>query len=472
MGESPPASLFEFWELSSHSIEEQLLMYDIPFTENHVVESGSEKENFYSVSSSSLHRETQGPKQTPDDEEALYLPASRVKEQKGVDVDAILKSLLVMPTRVIPVVPDIEPESIIEEPTSPRSEVKVDKYGFVVEEEEEEEKKEIVSRKRSGTGRDRSVTLSRKKTHKTEEKWRNISKNLEVFLGEKRKKLKKLLRRGVPDSLRAEIWKGLMDVNDLKKTSGDIFQTLQQQECSEDFERVILKDLSRTLPHHIMFQEGGQGRESLHKILKAYSLYNPSVGYCQGMGFLAAMFLIYMQEEDAFFMLIQVIDKLGLSGIFAEGLVAVKEHLFIHSQLCKTVFPKLNAHLEETVVVHGCMPVENPWDVAKLYATQWFFNIFIHVLPFEFILRIWDVLLYDGFMVAHQVALAILKLSQKDLMKLRFDGLLMFLKDIDTYLSKNVTVDQFINACVEYKIGSRITKLSKTYQEQFAHLPM
>jgi len=57
-------------------------------------------------------------------------------------------------------------------------------------------------------------------------------------------------------------------------------------------------------------------------------------------------------------------------------------------------------------------------------------------------------------------------------MKLSFDTLLMFLKDIDSYLSKNFTADQFINACTEFKIGARITKLSKVYLAEYQDLPM
>lgn len=464
MGEAPDAALFEFWELPSHSIEEQLLMYDIPFTDNIFVELKKEKLNPFDKANLDFSLDPQyKPKPKIDDEEELYIPQSRIKEEKQISVESLIKANPIKPKTSF--VPPEQKQQIEEREKSPRLEIKVDKYGFVVGDEESDQTQVATP------GRERANT-ARKKNHKTEIKWRLIAKNLNLYLGEKRRKLKKLLRRGVPDSLRAEIWKGLMDVNSIKNTSGDIFNTLLEQDCSEDFERVILKDLPRTLPQHIMFQEGGHGRESLHKILKAYSLYNPSVGYCQGMGFLVGMFLIYMPAEDAFFMLVQVMDKLSLSGIFAEGLKGVKEHLYIHSQLSKSQFPKLLAHLEETVVVHGCMPVDNPWDVAKLYATQWFFNIYVHVLPFEFILRIWDILLYDGFMVTHQVALAILKLTQKDLLKLSFDTLLMFLKDIDVYMTKNVTPDQFITTCTEFKVAARITKLSKVYMENYRDCPM
>jgi len=403
-------------------------------------------------------------------EEEWLLPESQVQPTPSISIDEMLKSLAVKP-KVIPLRPDRPSEAPQDTPkitSPPRDDVKVDKYGFVMAEDEEEEPPT------TPTKRERSLSqLPRaKKSHKLEEKWRAINKNWTIYLGEKRRKLRRNLRRGVPDSMRAELWKGLVDVSSIKEKNEELFNNLIEQPCAEDFERVILKDLSRTLPKHIMFQEGGIGRDALYKVLRAYSVYNPSVGYCQGMGFLAAMFLIYMPAEDAFFMLVQVIDRLDLAGIFAEGLIAVKEHLYIHAQLCKTHFPRLSAHLEETVQVDGMMPIEMPWDVTKLYATQWFFNLFIHVLPFEFILRIWDIILFDGFHFVHQVALAVLKVVQKDLLKMRFDEILIFLKGIDVYLSKNITPDQFIGLCEDFRVSGRMPKLHKIYMEQYLNSPM
>ena len=47
-----------------------------------------------------------------------------------------------------------------------------------------------------------------------------------------------------------------------------------------------------------MFSEAGKGQDSLRRVLCAYSLYDEEVGYCQGLGFITAMFLTYMPEEE------------------------------------------------------------------------------------------------------------------------------------------------------------------------------
>lgn len=64
---------------------------------------------------------------------------------------------------------------------------------------------------------------------------------------------------------------------------------------------MISKDINRTFPEHALFTESGHMRGALFNVLRAYALYNPDVGYCQGMGFMAGMLVLYMNEEDAFF---------------------------------------------------------------------------------------------------------------------------------------------------------------------------
>jgi hypothetical protein len=64
----------------------------------------------------------------------------------------------------------------------------------------------------------------------------------------------------------------------------------------------IERDIDRTFPRHILFVENnGQGQLSLRKLLRWYAILDPEVGYCQGMGFLAGLFLTYMIEEHAFY---------------------------------------------------------------------------------------------------------------------------------------------------------------------------
>ena len=54
----------------------------------------------------------------------------------------------------------------------------------------------------------------------------------------------------------------------------------------------------RTFPHHDYFTDGqGIGQENLFNVLKAYSLYDTEVGYCQGLPFVVAILLLNVRES-------------------------------------------------------------------------------------------------------------------------------------------------------------------------------
>lgn len=75
----------------------------------------------------------------------------------------------------------------------------------------------------------------------------------------------------------------------------------------------IIKDISRTFPHHVYYsQRHGPGQRALYNVLKAYSIYDRTVGYVQGMGFVAGTLLLYMSEEDAFWVLVALLKGEGI----------------------------------------------------------------------------------------------------------------------------------------------------------------
>lgn len=51
-------------------------------------------------------------------------------------------------------------------------------------------------------------------------------------------------------------------------------------------------------------REGPRGQAALRRVLRAYSYYDREISYCQGMNFIAGMFLTLMSEEEAFWMLV------------------------------------------------------------------------------------------------------------------------------------------------------------------------
>ena len=61
-------------------------------------------------------------------------------------------------------------------------------------------------------------------------------------------------------------------------------------------------------------------QEDLFRILKAYTIHNPRDGYCQAQGPLAAVLLMHMPVEEAFWCFVSICDKY-LPGYYSTGLV-------------------------------------------------------------------------------------------------------------------------------------------------------
>ena len=95
------------------------------------------------------------------------------------------------------------------------------------------------------------------------------------------KRIKYLIREGIPNPLRPRMWPLLVD---LDKHAQDLVVRypilLQSMDC--EYEEKIMKDLARTFPMHPLFAErGGVGQQKLFNVLKAYAVHDPGLGYCQ-----------------------------------------------------------------------------------------------------------------------------------------------------------------------------------------------
>lgn len=145
------------------------------------------------------------------------------------------------------------------------------------------------------------------------------------------------------------------------------------------------------------------GQENLRRILHAYSRHDREVGYCQGMGFITAMLLTYMVEEEAFFTLDFLMNRFPspMRGLYLPGMPLAKKMIFVADKLTKRFLPRLWRHLSAQNV-HPSM-----------YMVQWFVTVYTNSFPFEMVTRVWDVFLFEGWKVAYRVQLGLLKISEK-----------------------------------------------------------
>lgn len=101
----------------------------------------------------------------------------------------------------------------------------------------------------------------------------------------------KLRCGGVPHRIRGLVWQAMAQSSSLNLET--VYINLSSKEDCNGYDRVIQRDLSRTFPQLDMFKDdGGDGQQAMGRLLKAYSLYDAHVGYCQGLAFLVGPLLM------------------------------------------------------------------------------------------------------------------------------------------------------------------------------------
>ncbi|XP_069135910.1 TBC1 domain family member 10A-like [Argopecten irradians] len=232
---------------------------------------------------------------------------------------------------------------------------------------------------------------------KRELKWLDMFDDWEKWMSKRFKKIKERCRKGIPPSLRSRAWQYLCGSRFLMENNKGRFENYLQQSGDPKWMDDIQKDLHRQFPLHEIAHLGW-GQEDLFKILKAYTIHNPKDGYCQAQAPIAAVLLMHMPAEQAFWCLVSICEKY-LPGYFSPGLEAVQVDGDVLFGLVKKTSPAIYKHLKKQDVI----PI--------LYMTEWFMCVFTRTLPWSSVLRVWDVFFCEGVKVLFRVALVLIRIS-------------------------------------------------------------
>ncbi|XP_066485051.1 TBC1 domain family member 10B [Tiliqua scincoides] len=238
-------------------------------------------------------------------------------------------------------------------------------------------------------------------------KWLDMFSHWDKWLSRRFQKVKLRCRKGIPSSLRAKAWQLLSNSKELLDQNLGKFEELERQPGDPKWLDVIEKDLHRQFPFHEMFSaRGGHGQQDLYRILKAYTIYRPEEGYCQAQAPVAAVLLMHMPAEQAFWCLVQICEKY-LPGYYSAGLEAIQLDGEIFFALLRRASPIAYRHLKRYKVD----PI--------LYMTEWFMCIFSRTLPWCSVLRVWDMFFCEGVKIIFRVGLVLLRNTLGSVDKLR-----------------------------------------------------
>jgi TBC1 domain-containing protein 4 len=110
------------------------------------------------------------------------------------------------------------------------------------------------------------------------------------------------IKSGVPRTKRGEVWMMLADQFHKNHPPVDVSAfpnyNVPYQELLKNLtehQHAIFMDIGRTFPNHEYYRcPFGMGQLSLFNILKAYSILDPELGYCQGLAFICGVLLLHV----------------------------------------------------------------------------------------------------------------------------------------------------------------------------------
>lgn len=270
-------------------------------------------------------------------------------------------------------------------------------------------------------------------------------------------KIKRYVRKGIPPEFRGAAWFWYAGgPGKLAKEPGLYWELVEKSQPDKGFlssndREHIERDLHRTFPDNVRFKPdpstmmdaqagagGGPGNEntnpdaekkrrmtkepetpilqSLRRVLQAFAIHNPSIGYCQSLNFIAGLLLLFLDEdEEKAFVLLNVVTTVHLPGTHGVALEGANVDIAVLMSYIKDSLPLVWTKLDDKGgMMGGIGPAGGNLRLptVSLATTAWFMSLFVGTLPIESVLRVWDCLFFEGSKTLFRIALAIFKAGE------------------------------------------------------------
>ncbi|XP_069049999.1 ecotropic viral integration site 5 protein homolog isoform X2 [Lepisosteus oculatus] len=307
------------------------------------------------------------------------------------------------------------------------------------------------SRRNSGSSLVSSSSASSNLGHLEEDSWilwGRVVNEWEDVRKKKEKQLKELVRKGIPHHFRAIVWQLLCNAQSMPIKD----QYSELLKMTSPCEKLIRRDIARTYPEHEFFKEKDSlGQEVLFNVMKAYSLVDREVGYCQGSAFIVGLLLMQMPEEEAFCVFVKLMQDYRLRELFKPSMAELGLCMYQFECMIQEQLPELHVHFQAQSF-H-----------TSMYASSWFLTIFLTSFPLSVATRIFDVFMCEGLEIVFRVGLAILQMNQAELMQLDMEGMLQYFQKVIPH-QLDSGPDKVIQAAFQVKYNAKkMKKLEKEY---------
>lgn len=182
-------------------------------------------------------------------------------------------------------------------------------------------------------------------------------------------------------------------------------------------------DLPRTFPTLGFFHDGGPMHTGLERILLCYAVFRPEIGYVQGMSFLVATLLLYMDEFEAFKCLANLLGRRVNMDFYRLKKEAIDSYVLCFDHFFKKLLPLLYSHMRDEGVT------------SEMFLMDWNMALFTKALPLEVAAQVWDMYLLEGELYIMCVGLGILKMYAPKLSTLGVEKISPFLLHLPERIS-------------------------------------
>ncbi|CAL1270575.1 unnamed protein product [Larinioides sclopetarius] len=312
------------------------------------------------------------------------------------------------------------------------------------------------SRKSSSTSLVSVASVDSKQSANTEEDkeedvwqvWGSVVNEWETYFKKKNSFVKDLVRRGIPNHIRNIVWQLLCNAQNCPARELYTDYLKSTSPC----EKVILRDIARTYPEHEFFREkDGPGQESLFNVMKAYSLHDREVGYCQGSAFIVGLLLLQMPEEDAFSVMVRLMEDYRLREMYKPSMAELGLCMYQLECIVQEQIPELHMHFQ-TQSFH-----------TSMYASSWFLTLFTSSLSLHLACRVMDLFLSEGMEMIFRIGIAILQYCKEDLLQHDMEGMLRYFQK-EMPAKCEADPDYLIGLAMQVKYSSKkMKRLEKDY---------
>lgn len=271
-----------------------------------------------------------------------------------------------------------------------------------------------------------------------------------------------LRMHGLPHKLRFRFWSWHSSADALERAGGALttyrsslakskFKTDNQDASwfvltqQPGLEGEIARDVRRTFPNRALFRvKNGLGQRMLFNVLLAIAVYEPKVGYCQGMNFVVAVMITValgcetqssdaaedlalasdgipaaeqeMLENKVFWLMIAFLNRFDMRELWRPGVPQLKLRIYQFDRLISSKLPSMHAHFRDI----GLAP--------DFFASQWFLTLMSYNMSMDQLVRVWDVLIFDGWKTIFRVGIAVLQSCEEQILNMSLEQLSHFFR--------------------------------------------